>query len=235
MFLSSSIGEINLFLTYAHHFCSIAKQVFLHRSLSISGVQNNFNTSPTHIFGVQLARGRSMAHCASFVFFAIALASLSQAANWCGTSWTDASKCRTSCPRGMNDECPGNESCFADVSCTSTNPQQLWCGSSFADARKCRKSCPNAVDSDCPTGESCFADVTCSSSGTPPSNSQPPSSSDLLDVISSSQFNTMFSNRDKLYTYNGFISAATTFPGFLTTGTLEVRRREAAAFCQHRA
>ncbi len=179
-----------------------------------------------------------MAYCTCFVFFAIALATLSQAQNWCGTSFEDASKCRTACPRGVDSECPGGERCFASVSCTAGNPPpanppssgQFWCGSSFGDAGKCANTCPNRVDSDCPGGERCFADVTCSSSGAPGGNPQPPPSSGSSGVISKSQFDTMFPSRNSLYTYNGFISAAGTFSGFLKTGSLEVQRREAAAF-----
>ena len=49
-------------------------------------------------------------------------------------------------------------------------------------------------------------------------------------VVTKTDFTKMFPNRARLYTYEGFTSAAATFPGFLTTGDTDVQRREAAAF-----
>ncbi len=156
---------------------------------------------------------------------------------WCGASFADAAKCSQQCPNGVDADCPGNERCFADVTCSTANTpppgppdtRRFWCGTSFADAGKCGKSCPNGVDADCPGQERCFADVACTPT-TPTPRPSPASFFLLSCVVSRSQFNALFPTRNKLYTYKGFISAAATFPGFMTTGDFEVRRREAAAF-----
>ena len=113
-----------------------------------------------------------------------------------------------------------------------------WCGTSWVDANRCSSnSCPGGVNRECPTGQRCFADISCPSNNnpspvSPPSPSPPasPPSSETGAVISTYNFNTMFPSPDRLYSYEGFISAAATFPGFLTTGNLTVRCREAAAF-----
>ncbi|PXF48617.1 hypothetical protein BWQ96_01469 [Gracilariopsis chorda] len=53
-------------------------------------------------------------------FLSILLLHIAFAANYCGTSFGDARKCQTSCPRGLDGECPGSERCFASVTCSST-------------------------------------------------------------------------------------------------------------------
>eukprot|EP00178_Gracilaria_changii_P027472 TRINITY_DN881_c0_g1_i1.p1 TRINITY_DN881_c0_g1~~TRINITY_DN881_c0_g1_i1.p1 ORF type:complete len:247 (+),score=20.28 TRINITY_DN881_c0_g1_i1:233-973(+) len=53
-------------------------------------------------------------------FFSIALIHFALAANYCGTSFSDARKCQTLCPRGLDGQCPGSERCFAAVTCSST-------------------------------------------------------------------------------------------------------------------
>jgi len=47
--------------------------------------------------------------------------------NYCGISYADAnSKCTTSCPSGMDSECPDNESCFADATgCPPTTMSEV--------------------------------------------------------------------------------------------------------------
>jgi predicted chitinase len=49
-------------------------------------------------------------------------------------------------------------------------------------------------------------------------------------VVSESQFNTMFPSRNPFYTYQGLIDALGSYPGFATTGSETIRKRDAAAF-----
>ncbi|MEV1083395.1 chitinase [Streptomyces sp. NPDC050211] len=49
-------------------------------------------------------------------------------------------------------------------------------------------------------------------------------------VVSESQFNQMFPNRNSFYTYSGLTAALSAYPGFTTTGSDTVRKQEAAAF-----
>ncbi|MGW5851707.1 glycoside hydrolase family 19 protein [Streptomyces sp. NPDC055254] len=49
-------------------------------------------------------------------------------------------------------------------------------------------------------------------------------------VVSETQFNQMFPNRNPFYTYNGLVSALSAYPAFANTGDITVKRREAAAF-----
>ncbi|WP_216903006.1 chitinase [Nocardia alni] len=49
-------------------------------------------------------------------------------------------------------------------------------------------------------------------------------------VISESQFDRMFPNRNAFYTYRGLADALGAYPEFTTTGSDAVRKREAAAF-----
>ncbi|MFI9273343.1 chitinase [Kitasatospora sp. NPDC052896] len=49
-------------------------------------------------------------------------------------------------------------------------------------------------------------------------------------VVSEAQFNQMFPDRNAFYTYQGLVSALSAYPGFTTTGSDAVRKREAAAF-----
>ena len=181
-----------------------------------------------------------------FLFLATTLIGLSGAASWCGTSWSDAgSKCRQACPGGVDSECPSGEFCFASVNCRvnppssgSTSTVTRWCGKSWTDANRCySNSCPGGVDRECPSGQRCYGGISCSSNSNPSPVSPPsppsaanPSSSSTGAVVSKTHFDTMFPSRDRLYSYKGFISAAAAFSGFLSTGTMSVRRREAAAF-----
>ncbi|MBZ4412497.1 RICIN domain-containing protein [Myxococcus sp. XM-1-1-1] len=52
----------------------------------------------------------------------------------------------------------------------------------------------------------------------------------LAAILSESTFNAMFPNRNPFYTYSSLIAAASTFPAFANTGSLETRKREVAAF-----
>ena len=48
-------------------------------------------------------------------------------------------------------------------------------------------------------------------------------------VVSESQFNQMFPNRNPFYTYSGLVQAAQTYPDFAGVGDINARKREAAA------
>ncbi|WP_371673394.1 chitinase [Streptomyces sp. NBC_00289] len=49
-------------------------------------------------------------------------------------------------------------------------------------------------------------------------------------VVSESQFNQMFPNRNSFYSYSGLTAALSAYPGFAKTGSDTVKRQEAAAF-----
>ena len=49
-------------------------------------------------------------------------------------------------------------------------------------------------------------------------------------VVSESQFNQMFPNRNSFYTYSGLTDALSAYPGFANTGSDTVQKQEAAAF-----
>ncbi|MEU2298292.1 glycoside hydrolase family 19 protein [Streptomyces antibioticus] len=49
-------------------------------------------------------------------------------------------------------------------------------------------------------------------------------------VVSETQFNQMFPNRNSFYTYSGLKAALSAYPGFATTGSDTVKKQEAAAF-----
>jgi predicted chitinase len=49
-------------------------------------------------------------------------------------------------------------------------------------------------------------------------------------VVSQSQFNQMFPDRNSFYTYKGLTDALNAYPGFANTGSMTERKRDAAAF-----
>ncbi|MET8761470.1 glycoside hydrolase family 19 protein [Lentzea sp. NPDC004782] len=49
-------------------------------------------------------------------------------------------------------------------------------------------------------------------------------------VVSETQFNQMFPNRNGFYSYSGLVAAMSAFPAFATTGSDTVKKQEAAAF-----
>ncbi|WP_229794305.1 glycoside hydrolase family 19 protein [Arenicella chitinivorans] len=51
----------------------------------------------------------------------------------------------------------------------------------------------------------------------------------FASIISESQFNQIFPNRNGFYTYAGLVAAAQTYPAFAGTGDLTTKKREAAA------
>jgi predicted chitinase len=62
----------------------------------------------------------------------------------------------------------------------------------------------------------------------PPPPGNPPPSNGF--VVTEAQFNQMFPNRNRFYTYAGLVDAMRKFPAFARTGSDTVRRQEAAAF-----
>jgi predicted chitinase len=54
----------------------------------------------------------------------------------------------------------------------------------------------------------------------------------LANVVTQSLFDAIFplTSRNQLYTYDGFIAAATAYPAFVNTGSVDTCRKEAAAF-----
>ena len=62
-----------------------------------------------------------------------------------------------------------------------------------------------------------------------PPGPNPNPGSGFVAVVSQTQFNQMFPNRNPFYTYQGLVNAAATFPEFTGIGDLAMRRREAAA------
>ncbi|XP_078155571.1 chitinase 11-like [Carex rostrata] len=52
----------------------------------------------------------------------------------------------------------------------------------------------------------------------------------VSSIITSSLYNQMLPNRKPFYSYDAFIKAANAFPGFGTTGNVDTRKRELAAF-----
>jgi hypothetical protein len=61
-------------------------------------------------------------------------------------------------------------------------------------------------------------------------SSGPGTTGTLADVLSSELYESLFPNRNALYTYDALIEAAAKYPELGTTGTLDERRREVAAF-----
>lgn len=93
-----------------------------------------------------------------------------------------------------------------------------WCGNTndYCGPGNCQSQCPGG-----PTP-------------TPPT---PPGGGDLGSIISSSMFDQMLKHRNDnacqgkgFYSYNAFINAARSFPGFGTSGDTTARKREIAAF-----
>jgi predicted chitinase len=59
--------------------------------------------------------------------------------------------------------------------------------------------------------------------------------SGFADIVSESLFNQMFPKRNAFYTYQGLVQATKLYPGFASEGTLDVRKREVAAFLANMA
>ena len=56
-----------------------------------------------------------------------------------------------------------------------------------------------------------------------------PGGTGLAAIISNAQFDQMFPSRNAFYTYQGLITAASFYPAFAGTGSLDTQKREAAA------
>nr|PNR38002.1 hypothetical protein PHYPA_021113 [Physcomitrium patens] len=57
--------------------------------------------------------------------------------------------------------------------------------------------------------------------------------SGLAGVLPEDKFKQLFPKPNKFYTYSALISASKAFPKFATTGSLDIRKREVAAFFGH--
>ena len=111
--------------------------------------------------------------------------------------------------KGGGARCPEGMCCSNYGYCGST--------SAYCDADHCHSQCPTP-------------------SPTPPLPPSPPIQGDVSDIITKELFEKMLLHRNDnhcpggFYTYEAFITAARAFSGFCTTGTLETRKRELAAF-----
>ena len=88
--------------------------------------------------------------------------------NYCGYTWTNATNCEYgACPSGLDAECPGNTTCFADIQCFKAGHAEMgsnYCGFNIDDATSCKAGpCPGGQDSECPNGTSCFSAIVCPS------------------------------------------------------------------------
>ncbi len=61
------------------------------------------------------------------------------------------------------------------------------------------------------------------------SPSATPGGTGFAAIVSSAQFDQMFPSRNAFYTYTGLVTAANFYPAFAGTGTLDTKKREAAA------
>jgi chitinase len=65
--------------------------------------------------------------------------------------------------------------------------------------------------------------------------SEPAVPAGLAGVLSEATFNSLFPERNRFYSYAGLLAASTVFSSFANTGTLDVRKREVAAFLANTA
>lgn len=56
-----------------------------------------------------------------------------------------------------------------------------------------------------------------------------PGGTGFASIVSNAQFDQMFPSRNAFYTYQGLVTAANFYPAFAGTGTLDTKKREAAA------
>ena len=114
--------------------------------------------------------------------------------------------------KGGGARCPEGMCCSIHGYCGSTGD--------YCDPENCESQCPTP-------------------SPTPPAPPPPPPApvhGDVTDIITKELFEKMLLHRNDnhcpggFYTYEAFITAARAFSGFCTTGTLETRKRELAAF-----
>jgi len=111
----------------------------------------------------------------------------------------------------------------------------LQCGAGAGDALCKNNLCCSkwgfcgSTDNYC--GDGCQSGP-CTTPPHPRPPSPPPAAGGLGEILSESQFNSFFPNRNKsFYNYESFIKAAKSFPEFAATGDEDRRKREVAAFC----
>ncbi|XP_074587118.1 putative inactive chitinase-like protein LaCIC [Curcuma longa] len=120
----------------------------------------------------------------------------------------------------------GKQADGAECSKNRCCSQYGWCGDTPAHCcQNCQSQC------------NCTYPPPPSPSPPPPSPSPPPPGGGVADIISASLFEEMLRNRNNpacpargFYTYNAFIAAANSFAGFGTTGDMDTRKQEVAAF-----
>jgi predicted chitinase len=95
----------------------------------------------------------------------------------------------------------------------------------YWSAYSCETGLPMASSNSTTTVTS--ASTTTSSVATVVSDSSTTASS---SVVSETQFNQMFPNRNSFYTYAGFVAAINSYPGVFSMGSEMLRKQEAAAF-----
>lgn len=69
-----------------------------------------------------------------------------------------------------------------------------------------------------------------SSGGASTGGSSSTSDAPFSEIVSEALFNQLFPRRSSFYTYDGLLEAAAIYPAFAGTGSMDVRKREAAAF-----
>jgi hypothetical protein len=90
--------------------------------------------------------------------------------SYCGVTWIDAATmCNSSCPGGMDSECPSGTYCYGDITPCKGNrgvgkdgsASTNYCGVTWEDAAAgCIQACPGGIDGECPSGTYCFGDIT---------------------------------------------------------------------------
>ncbi|KAL9185661.1 hypothetical protein ACHAXT_003438, partial [Thalassiosira profunda] len=79
---------------------------------------------------------------------------------WCGpTPEAAADTCHQACPDGTDDECPGDETCWADSPCAHLDSKRAadaiaaskrWCAKTYKQlVEECPKPCPGGTDDEC--------------------------------------------------------------------------------------
>ena len=114
--------------------------------------------------------------------------------------------------------CPGGLCCS----------QWGWCGTTqpYCACDTCQSQCTGCTPTPPPP----------TTPPPPPPPPSPPGSGNISNLITREMFESMLPHRNnaacegRFYTYDAFITAAQSFPGFATTGDDTIRKREIAAF-----
>ncbi|KAG6545340.1 hypothetical protein Mapa_013189 [Marchantia paleacea] len=125
-----------------------------------------------------------------------------------GDAWCGAGCQSGPCTSGTSGRCGkdfGNSVCSGGLCCS----QYGYCGST---TEHCTTGCQSQCTSTTPS---------------PPSGS---CGTGVGGVVSQSTYNSIFPNKNAIYTYQNFITAAASFPTFGTTGDCTMRKKEIAAF-----